>query len=126
MFWNTKQGKTLILKGYFVFAIITVIIGIAMGIFLPIIRSGPEQHERVEVVGKRSSPTYTRESKFKIPTCYITFKFSDGSEQEYNVSYSDYKSIQENDKGVLSYKPRKNIDSAKPYRGYFVSFEKDP
>ena len=113
MFWKTDFGK-IILSFLIAFGIVSLIA-------IPdiILNCQPKQTAHVEVVDKRIVESgYV--SRYRNNTnCYVTFKFPDGSEIEFNVrTRKAYDSMQENDTGVLSYKQRKD-------RAKFVSFEKD-
>ena len=118
--WITKNFKTICLV-LMIFSIVTIVWAMLRQITI----YGSEQQEQVEVVKKRTRITFTGGSRNRHPNCYVTFKFSDGFEHEYYVTYREYNSILENEIGILTYRALKNIDSEKPYRGYFIGFEKD-
>ena len=113
MFWKTDFGK-IILSFLIAFVII-------FPIAIPdiILNCQPIQTAHVEVVSKRIKKSGGAPVRGNTISHFVTFKFPDGSEIEFNVrTLKAYDSMQENDTGVLSYKQRKD-------RAKFVSFEKD-
>jgi len=88
--------------------------------------NNPAQVEQVEVAGKRTTQytsTGKRGSK-TITNYYVTFKFSDGSAEEFEAGRPNvskyYDAMNEGDTGQLTYKV-----SARYPGGRLVSFEKD-
>ena len=89
-------------------------------------RLGPEQHEQVEVVWIMIN-IVNPDSRYH--SRHVTFKFSDGLEQRYTIGYTCFNSIQPplrvGDTGMLTFRPRIDLDPENPYRGRFVQFEHD-
>jgi len=85
------------------------------------------QKEHVEIVGKRMTDRgYTPRNGSGVRYHrYITFKFPDGSEKEFNVQNANiYDDLQEGDTGMLSYKEKK-ANTINLGNKHFISFEKD-
>ena len=92
-----------------------------------IVNRQPVQKEHVEIVGKRITDRgYTPSNGSGVRYHrYVTFKFSDGSEKEFNVQKAKiYDELQEGDIGTLSYKETNSGDINLGNK-HFISFEKD-
>ena len=134
--WIKEFLKTALGKGLLAILIVAVVI---MGTYLILtirIEIQPLQTAHVEVVSKRTKAAYYKSggggiAKLKYPYCFVTFKFSDGSEKEFNVNprgvskskYELFNKLKEGDIGILSYK--QVGDGAKLGQKFFISFEKD-
>lgn len=84
---------------------------------------GSKRREQVTVTRKRTDPAYAREDVHML--YFISFRFPDSSEQEYQVIFSHYEDIKENDVGELTYRQRRRKDNLKPHTGAFVRFVKE-
>ena len=106
-----------------------------------ILKSSPEKHEQVKVIGKRLKRDVTHAKGYVytvIVDCIVSFKFADGSVKELTVGEGDgyesiykrgepvesefvkgicneiWESIQEGNTGILTYKERENIKEKIP------------
>ena len=98
-----------------------------------VIVNRPEQHEQVEVIGKRIKYNRIQGSRRSNKTYIVSFKFPDGSEKELQVGKINrseiYDSMHKGDTGMLVYKERADIEKLKKeelqWAGRrFISFEK--
>ena len=128
MFWTTDRLKLGITIIVVILLFVLPLSSILLSSFISelTIRARPEQHDQVEVIGRRTATRYTgggRSKPMKIPQCIIAFKLSDSTEKEFTVPYEIYNSIQENEAGTLTYQEKNN--STKWQQRRFISFEKD-
>ena len=121
-FVKSDWGKVLVLV-FTAFATIFLLI-----FFLLKVDRQPTQTAHVEVVSKR----WIKGGRYSASAYYFaTFKFPDGTEQEFNLRTTKfisedeetYASLQNGDKGTLTYKQLG--DGTGPMGNRFVSFEKD-
>ena len=125
MYWQSREGKQLLIGLAAVLLMLLIAIPVLSNEIT--ISRQPVQEAQVTVVAKRTSDHYTRNivsyKKSKIPNCFVTFKFPDGSEKELKIKHAIFENLQEGDTGTLSYKERKNATHFDHRR--FVGFEKE-
>ena len=119
MLWKTNFGKILIL----LLAVVAFVILAIFTYFMIRLDSQPVQKEHVEVMSKRLTDRGFAPRHGSRYSRYVTFKFPDGSEIEFNILYSNLDDFQKGDVGILSYKQIKDSTELRDLR--FVSFEKD-
>jgi len=107
MFWKTDLGKILIL------AMIGIAVMVPSYIFLAIRKSQPTQTVHVEVIETRKFQRVHNRSVW-----YVTFKYPDGTEKEWDVPSRVYQDVQAGDTGTLTYSTWKKHFT-------FVDFVKD-
>ena len=125
LFVDSDWGRALI--PIFIAAVITI----SIGLYFLRVDWQPTQTAYVEVVGKRWVKNNNTSGNYASSYYFATFKFPDGSKKEFNLRTAKfvkdadktYHSIQEGDKGILSYKQLGDGTGIMGKR--FVSFEKD-
>jgi|GEM_PF-1832706 len=136
MYWNkqswkgwkeTKIGKFLIDSGLGKFLIIGLIVFAfltAFYIYSERVVTQPIREAHVEVVEKRIVPGRSGARNFDRTSYYVTFKFTDNTEMEFNIwrTVDAFHSLQEGDTGTLFYKQVGDSTRLSDLR--FVSFEK--
>jgi len=94
-----------------------------------------ENHEYVEVVETRIQHNRTRAGQpDRAPTHFVTFRFANGLEEEFSVTYQSFRYMQAGVTGMLTYSQtvrqlERYLDPETPsgtQRGRFESFEKTP
>ena len=122
MFWSTPVLKAVTLFLMIIFFIVGIFFFCCLSELT--LRIRPTQRDQVEIVGKRTAKNFATDyslKEAKIPKGIVTFKFSDGTEKELEVTFATYESMQEGDTGRILYQERKN--ATKWQQRYFITFE---
>ena len=126
MTWRIRLGEFLKETGlghFLLLGLAVALLTLLASIYALRVDREPIQVEHVEVVSKRLKDRGYSTSYGGRYNRFVTFKFPDDSEKEFNILYSSLDDFQEGDRGVLSYKQIKDSTELRDLR--FVSFKKD-
>ena len=108
---------------FLIIALVVTVIAIPSCSYVLRVDREPVQTAQVEVVSKRLHERINAPGISQRFMRFVTFRFSDGSEVEFNVLDFSLDEFQEGDTGIISYKQIEEETISLTTR--FVSFEKD-